>query len=175
MIRGLVADSVFPFTLNTRSKPRTLVVILAKVSWVVLGTVLQFDAQQMAIVEGGILGTWVWIWAPTCYVLSPYWPSVVDEWVAGQRKLKFSWYDLTGSWSPSATCHIERGQWNVGWYLHSPFGSADGRQPHYSVMIMSALASQITGVSIIYSTVYSGADQRKQKSKALCPWPLVDI
>ena len=29
---------------------------------------------------------------------------------------------------------------------------------------MSAIVSQITGVSIVYSTVCSGADQRKQKS-----------
>ena len=32
---------------------------------------------------------------------------------------------------------------------------------HYSDVIMSAMASQITGVSIVYSSVYSGADQRK--------------
>ena len=31
---------------------------------------------------------------------------------------------------------------------------------------MSAIASQITGVSIVYSTVCSGADQRKQQSSA---------
>ena len=37
---------------------------------------------------------------------------------------------------------------------------------YYSDVIMSAMASQITGVSIIYSTVYSGADQRKHQSSA---------
>ena len=31
---------------------------------------------------------------------------------------------------------------------------------------MSAMASQITGVSIVYSTVCSGADQRKHQSSA---------
>ena len=31
---------------------------------------------------------------------------------------------------------------------------------------MSAISSQITGVSIVYSTVYSGADQRKHQSSA---------
>ena len=40
---------------------------------------------------------------------------------------------------------------------------------HYSDVIMSMMASQITNVSIIYSTVCSGADQRKQ---APCHWPL---
>ena len=37
---------------------------------------------------------------------------------------------------------------------------------HYCDVIMSTLASQITGASIVYSTVYSGADQRKHQSSA---------
>ena len=35
---------------------------------------------------------------------------------------------------------------------------------HYNDVIMSAMASQITGVSIAYSAVCSGADQRKHQS-----------
>ena len=35
---------------------------------------------------------------------------------------------------------------------------------HYSDVIMSARAPQITGVSIVYSTVCSGANQRKHQS-----------
>ena len=35
---------------------------------------------------------------------------------------------------------------------------------HYSVVIMSAMTSQITDVSIVSSTVGSGADQRKHQS-----------
>ena len=42
-----------------------------------------------------------------------------------------------------------------------------GRIPtHYSDVIMSTMASQITSVSIICSTVSSGADQRKHQSSA---------
>ena len=37
---------------------------------------------------------------------------------------------------------------------------------HYNDVIMSSMASQITSVSIVYSTVYSGADQRKHQSYA---------
>ena len=37
---------------------------------------------------------------------------------------------------------------------------------HYSDVLMSAMASQITGISIVYSTVCSGADQRKYQSSA---------
>ena len=37
---------------------------------------------------------------------------------------------------------------------------------HYSDVIMSMMPSQITGVSIVYSTVCSGEDQRKPQSSA---------
>ena len=35
---------------------------------------------------------------------------------------------------------------------------------HYGDVIMSAMASQITSLSVVYSTIYSGADQRKHQS-----------
>ena len=38
---------------------------------------------------------------------------------------------------------------------------------HYSDVIMGAMASQITSVTIFYSSFYSGADQRKQSSVSL--------
>ena len=37
---------------------------------------------------------------------------------------------------------------------------------HYNDVIMSAMASQITSLTIVYSSVYSGADQRKHQSSA---------
>ena len=37
---------------------------------------------------------------------------------------------------------------------------------HYSDVIISAMASQITSSRIVYSTVYSGTDQRKHQSSA---------
>ena len=37
---------------------------------------------------------------------------------------------------------------------------------HYSDVIMGGIASQITSITIVYSTVYSGADQRKYQSSA---------
>ena len=37
---------------------------------------------------------------------------------------------------------------------------------HYSDVMMGAMASQNTGVSVVYSTVCSGADQRKYQSSA---------
>ena len=41
---------------------------------------------------------------------------------------------------------------------------------HYSDVMMSTMASQITSITIVYSTVYSGVDQRKhQSSESLGP------
>ena len=37
---------------------------------------------------------------------------------------------------------------------------------HYGDVIMGTIASQITSLTIVYSTVYSGADQRKHQSSA---------
>ena len=37
-------------------------------------------------------------------------------------------------------------------------------QVHYNDVIMSAMASQITSLTIVYSTVYSGTDQRTHQS-----------
>ena len=58
----------------------------------------------------------------------------------------------------------------------SPFGitrpqwvnpsSADHLRYHYSDVIMRTMASQITSLTIVYSTVYSSADQRKHQSSA---------
>ena len=41
-----------------------------------------------------------------------------------------------------------------------------GTQSHYSDLIISAMASQITGVSGVCSTICSGADQQKHQSPA---------
>ena len=41
------------------------------------------------------------------------------------------------------------------------------RMDHYSDAIMGTMAPQITSLTIVFSTVYSGADQRKHQSSAL--------
>ena len=40
---------------------------------------------------------------------------------------------------------------------------ADWGHEHYEYVTMDAMASQITSLTIVYSTVYSGADQRKHQ------------
>ena len=41
---------------------------------------------------------------------------------------------------------------------------------HYNDVIVSAMASQITSLTIVYSTVYSGANQRKYQSSVSLPF-----
>ena len=61
--------------------------------------------------------------------------------------------------------------------LIGPENFADG---HYNDVIMGAIASQITSLTIVYSTVYSDADQRKHQSSAslafvrvIHRWPVI--
>ena len=42
---------------------------------------------------------------------------------------------------------------------------------HYGDVIMGAIASQVTSLTIVYSTVYSDADQRKHQSSASLAFP----
>ena len=51
--------------------------------------------------------------------------------------------------------------------IASKWLSADTpRSFHYNDVIMSAMASQIASLTIVYSTVYSGADKKKHQSSA---------
>ena len=51
-------------------------------------------------------------------------------------------------------------------FLCSGLIQYDGSLEHYSDVIMSTMASQITSLTVDYSTVYSGADQRRDQSSA---------
>ena len=44
--------------------------------------------------------------------------------------------------------------------------SLSSNRRHYGNVIMDTMASQLTSLTIVYSTVYSGADQRKHQSSA---------
>ena len=80
-------------------------------------------------------------------------------------------------WILPAVCFTERDQQNqyliydIDIWLHShnywdviihPILT----EVHYSDVIMGTMASQITSLTIVYSTVYSGADQIKHQSSA---------
>ena len=49
---------------------------------------------------------------------------------------------------------------------YSTFDNCQIGMPHYDDVIMSAMASQITSLTIVYSAVYSATDERKHQSSA---------
>ena len=64
-----------------------------------------------------------------------------------------TWRRITGSLFITYGSAVE-GHWSLFYVFN------------YNDVIMSAMASQITSLTIVYSTVYSGADQRKHQSSA---------
>ena len=66
-------------------------------------------------------------------------------------------------------------EWNIHiWimaFLRQPYPYVSDRDSanvdkHYNDVIMTTVASQITSLTVVYSTVYSEADQRKHQSSA---------
>ena len=53
--------------------------------------------------------------------------------------------------------------WRLDWRLYNSYSTSHW---HYNDVIMSAMTSQITSITIVFSTVYSDADQRKHQSSA---------
>ena len=63
----------------------------------------------------------------------------------------------------------------VRWLLQSCVGPCvckwnEAKLSHYIDVIMTPIASQITSLTVVYSIVYSGADQRKHQTRR--HWPL---
>ena len=62
-------------------------------------------------------------------------------------------------------------RWNHSWetrfvILHRHYRGSKWHGDHYDDVIMGVVASQITSLTIVYSNVYSGADQSKHQSSA---------
>ena len=65
----------------------------------------------------------------------------------------------------SGACIYTHTHTDITWALRH-FKSLRIRMFHYNDVIMGAMASHITSLTIVYSTVYSGADERKHQSSA---------
>ena len=57
-------------------------------------------------------------------------------------------------------------QWGMLLCMYMPSKYLRIQTCHYSDVIMDTMASQIISLTIVYATVYSGADQRKHQSSA---------
>ena len=67
------------------------------------------------------------------------------------------WNEANIIWSPNE---------NEGSLLDKRYGVDDINHSHYGDVIMTTIASQITSLTVVYSIVYSDADQRKHQSSA---------
>ena len=70
---------------------------------------------------------------------------------------------------------VVMGDFDITWLVNNRVGEIWVNGHYYNDVIMGAIASQITSLTIVYSNVYSGADQRNyQTSKlrviGLCAW-----
>ena len=92
----------------------------------------------------------------TMFAISKHWKWRVIWWLFGhQWELKLS------LWQPVLLPLIIH-EVTVG-----PLGNSIlSSRKHYDDVKMGTMASQITSLTIVYSTVYSGADQRKHQSSA---------
>ena len=72
--------------------------------------------------------------------------------------LKLFGYDLTASWKNDMNVMIDSDSW-IWYFKQKHIG-------HHNDVTMGTMASQITSLTIVYSTVYSGAHQRKHQSSA---------
>ena len=105
------------------------------------------------------------------------------EWRHLTENRELTWCQLCCHWLPlwqtSVVINDDKDgimtTFSFQWLNHLAKEIVDNRenfQEHYSDVIMSEMASQITGVSIICSTVCSGSDQRNIKLRVpgLCEW-----
>ena len=80
-------------------------------------------------------------------------PTFLLTWYSYPIKIQ-NWYRHKSLQVNPVRCYMQRKI-----MVHTP-------SHHYGDVIMSAIASQITSLTIVYSTVYSDADQRKHQSSA---------
>ena len=92
----------------------------------------------------------------TCFIMK----SVFSGAKFYSRQYKVSWTYQYLIWANQRSTTIEKRNSTA-----PLFGQGD--LLHYNDVIMGAIASQITSLTIVYSTIYSDTDQRKHQGSAL--------
>ena len=104
----------------------------------------------------------LWKWQPFCLSLSVL-TGRVDCISRSNTIVQIVWQDnkadsrfAPSQWETVLLCN------DISHWLGPSLESA--LKSHYNDVIMGAIASQVTSFTIVYSIVYSGADQRKHQS-----------
>ena len=105
-------------------------------------------------------------------------PNTVDGSAKPSLKLGYRWIIttldvkvITYPCCNPTQCHALCKQWFDNWDRYSGPTRVCGIWVHYNDVIITQMASQITSLNIVYSTVYSDADKKKP-IKAPGHWPL---
>ena len=85
---------------------------------------------------------------------------------SGRGTATVFWADNHGQSLNYTRCRASPSSLPDGCLLLFATGVLQSVETHYNDVIMRAIASQITSLAIVYSTVYWGADQRKHQSSA---------
>ena len=109
---------------------------------------------------------WNFLWSMAsifCHALSKFWKRLANRGIGiGQTRFHGIWIQYTFRkhilYCPLAT-YTFMTIINYNHEFHFEL-------PHYTNVIMGTIASQITSLTIVYSAVYSGADQRRHQSSA---------
>ena len=99
-------------------------------------------------------------------VIFCYFGQIVEAWYSCVGKLDHRYTPAHWRWMGEHWIHVIRPSVLS---VCPPFcrrGSKGLQKSHYDDVIMSAIASQITSLTIVYSTVYPGTDQSKHQSSA---------
>ena len=92
------------------------------------------------------------------------WQLDVNKISVQLSSLSYSLIQSRACFSPNVSVVREWIEFSVSCWLQASVTCALGGSFHYSDVVMTVMASQSTGVSIVCSTVCSGTDQRKLQS-----------
>ena len=119
------------------------------------------------------IGFMIWYFAShRIFVISN---TCVKLWLCMYNKSKWYANSLSCVWFGTVHCPMSFNDASYEWpkYRESTVGDTSKWikrlsmfDNHYNNVIMRTMASQITSIGIAYSTLYSGADQRKHQSSA---------
>ena len=86
------------------------------------------------------------------------------------------WVEIAYPFPNVNGCTIEVWRWTSNFILDFTMGYRGPSclkllaSPHYGDVKMGAITSKITGLTIVYSTVYADADQRKYQDHVYVKW-----
>ena len=112
------------------------------------------------------------VWTHWCQIWQVSGPLASQYYGAnGQMTLKlhnyiFRWFHETLNGDNPSSDFRDMCSSKFGQMFCLPTQESAWNNTHYNDIIMTTMASQITSLAVVYSIVYSGADQRKHQSSA---------